>query len=121
MHHVPYARRGGWDDAARDALGRIVEERLGRLAPDFRERILERRVLAPPDLEARFGVTEGSLTHGELALDQVLFMRPVPQCARYATPLPGLWLCGAGSHPGSHGGAAGLLAASELLAARRRD
>jgi phytoene dehydrogenase-like protein len=72
-------------------------------------------VLTPADLEARFGVTEGSLTHGEIALDQILFMRPVPACARYASPLPGLWLCGAGTHPASGAGASGALAARELL------
>jgi phytoene dehydrogenase-like protein len=59
-----------------------------------------REVLAPPDLEARYGVTEGNLYHGEMTLDQILFMRPVPECSRYRTPIEGLYLCGAGTHPG---------------------
>ncbi|HSA55224.1 MAG TPA: NAD(P)/FAD-dependent oxidoreductase [Gemmatimonadaceae bacterium] len=118
VHHVPYARRDGWTDGARDALGSLVQQRLEAIAPDLAARIAARRVLTPADLETRFGVTEGSLTHGELALDQILFMRPVPACARYETPLPGLWLCGAGTHPANGAGASGALAARELLGRR---
>jgi phytoene dehydrogenase-like protein len=121
VHHVPYALRGGWTDTARDALGDLVEDQLAARSPGFRERVIRRRVLSPADLESRFGVSEGSLTHGELALDQFLFMRPVPTCARYVTPLPGLWLCGIGSHPGTAGGAPGMLAARELAKDRRAE
>jgi phytoene dehydrogenase-like protein len=120
VHHVPYRRHGGWGDRERAALGDLVEARLAQVAWDFRDRILARWILTPADLEERFGVAEGSLTHGELALDQALFMRPVPQCARHATPLPGLWLCGTGTHPASHAGACGLLAAHEIVASERR-
>jgi phytoene dehydrogenase-like protein len=115
VHHVPHAPAGGWDSGLGDALGRQAEERLAALAPDFSTRILGRWVLTPSALEARYGVTEGSLTHGEIALDQALFMRPVPGCARYATPMPGLWLCGVGTHPANGAGASGALAARELL------
>lgn len=115
VHHVPYALRGGWTDARREALGALVQRRLETIAPTLGARTQARWVLSPADLEARFGVSEGSLTHGELALDQFLFMRPVPSCARYATPLPGLWLCGAGTHPANGAGASGVLAARELL------
>ena len=115
VHHAAYSLRSGWGDAERQALGDLVERQLGRLIPGFADRVLGRSVLTPPDLESAFGVTGGSLTHGELALDQFLFMRPVPTCARYATPLRGLWLCGAGTHPASTSGAGGLLAAREML------
>jgi phytoene dehydrogenase-like protein len=119
VHHVPYARASGWGAPEREALGDQVEAAMSRIAWDFRERILQRSVLTPVDMETRYGVTEGSLTHGELALDQILFMRPVPSCARYATPVRGLWLCGIGSHPASASGACGMMAARALLRAAR--
>jgi phytoene dehydrogenase-like protein len=119
VHHAPYARTSGWGTAERSALGDQVEAAVSRVAWDFRERILERSVLTPVDLESRYGATEGSLTHGELALDQILFMRPVPSCARYATPVRGLWLCGIGSHPASASGASGMMAARAVLRGAR--
>jgi len=109
-HHVPFARGGGWNGSAGDALAEQVTTLLTSIAPDLRERTVDRWVLTPADLESRYGCTEGNLSHGELALDQFLFMRPVPSCARYATPLSGFSLCGTGSHPGSSGGAAALIA-----------
>jgi phytoene dehydrogenase-like protein len=115
VHHAAYGLRGGWRDAERQALGDLVELQLSRCMADIRERILARWVVTPVDLESRYGAAGGSLMHGELALDQFLFMRPVPSCGRYATPLRGLWLCGSGSHPASTSGAAGLLAAREIL------
>jgi phytoene dehydrogenase-like protein len=115
VHHAPFARRGGWGSTEREALGDLIEVQLARVAWDFRDRVLHRWILTPADLEARWGLTGGSLTHGEVALDQILFMRPVPQCSRYATPLPGLWLCGIGTHPASASGISGMLAAKELI------
>jgi phytoene dehydrogenase-like protein len=115
VQHVPYARTGGWNGGAATALGERVTQMVQAVAPDLADRILTRAVLTPADLELRYGCTGGSLTHGELALDQFLFMRPVPDCARYATPLPGFWLGGTGSHPGSAAGAGGWLAARALL------
>jgi len=118
VHHVPFAASGGWTAQTADALAERVTALVAGLATDLRERTVHRVVLTPDDIERRYGCTGGSLTHGELALDQFLFMRPVPQCARYATPLPGFWLCGAGSHPANSAGATGLLAAREVLAQR---
>lgn len=117
-HHVPHALRGGWTADASAQLAERVTDLVAQVVPDLRERTLHRSVLTPADLAARYGCDEGSLWQGELALDQFLFMRPVPACARYATPLPGFWLCGTGSHPAVAGGAAGMLAAREVLAAR---
>jgi phytoene dehydrogenase-like protein len=116
--HVPFRRRGGWDAASTEALGEQVTRMLLTVAPDIRERTIHRWVLTPADLESRYGATQGSLSHGELALDQFLFMRPVPQCARYASPLAGFWLCGTGSHPGNSAGGGGWLMARELVASR---
>jgi phytoene dehydrogenase-like protein len=118
VHQVPYALRGGWNAGAAESLGEKVTAMLAQVAPDLRERMVHRWVLTPADLETRYGCTEGSLSHGELALDQFLFMRPVPSCSRYATPLEGYWLCGSGTHPGNASGAGGFLAAREVAAAR---
>lgn len=114
VQHVPFAVRGGWTSTSADELGDAVTNTLARIAPDLRERVLHRWVLTPVDLEARYGATEGSLSHGELALDQFLFMRPVPSCSRYASPLEGFWLCGSGTHPASSSGAGALLATKEI-------
>jgi phytoene dehydrogenase-like protein len=67
-------------------------------------------------LEETYGLTEGNVYHGELMLDQILFMRPVPGWAQYRTPLPGLYLCGSGTHPGGGvNGASGWNAARQIL------
>ena len=75
-------------------------EHLARYAPNVPGAILEREVLAPPDLERIFGLVGGSIFQGEQGLDQMAFMRPSPLLARYSTPVDGLYLCGAGTHPG---------------------
>lgn len=118
VHHAPYFRRGGWDAASAAELGDGVMRRLAALSPELPDRVVHREVITPADIEGRYGATGGSLSHGELALDQFLFMRPVPSCARHATPLPGFWLCGTGTHPASSGGGCGLQAFRDLTAAR---
>jgi phytoene dehydrogenase-like protein len=76
----------------------------------------------PRDLEQEYGLTEGHLYHGELTLDQILFMRPVPGWSRYRTPIPGLYLCGAGTHPGGGiAGAAGRNAARVIVRDPKRS
>ena len=98
--YVPYALAdGAWDDARRGILGDVVVAMLAQHIPAL-QGVTRREVLAPPDLEARYGVTEGHLYHGEHTLDQILFMRPVPGWGQYRTPVGGLYLCGAGTHPG---------------------
>jgi phytoene dehydrogenase-like protein len=73
-------------------------------------------VLAPPDLEARFGWRQGQRQQAELALDQWLWMRPIPELARYRTPIGGFYLCGAANHPGAWApGAGGYHAARQAL------
>ena len=102
----PYHLRDrAWSEAA-DELGSIVERRIEEHAPGFRETILARDVLSPLDLERRFGVREGCLYHVEPALDQFLYMRPIPRWARHRMPIDGLYLCGSGTHGG--GGLTGL-------------
>jgi phytoene dehydrogenase-like protein len=118
-HHAPYDLEAGWNDDTREALGDAVVDELARHCPKLKERIVAREVLTPVDLEERYGLTGGHIHHGEHAFDQLLFMRPSVDCAKYATPVPGLFLGGSGNHPG--GGitcAPGALAARAILARR---
>jgi phytoene dehydrogenase-like protein len=119
VQHAPFRLAGGWTRTAADELGDHVTQMVARVIPDLRERMVQRWVVTPADLESRYGCSEGSLSHGELALDQFLFMRPVPSCSRYATPLEGFWLCGTGGHPVSASGASAPLVAREVDRARK--
>lgn len=120
--YAPYRLRDGqWDAAAREAFGDRVTNTIACMDPGFADRILHQVTLAPPDLERRFGLTEGAVTHGELTLDQILFMRPVAGWERYEMPIRGLYLCGAGAHPGPGiAGGPGWLAARQALDGARR-
>jgi phytoene dehydrogenase-like protein len=117
MQYAPYKlREGKWDDAARTALGDRVLAILEEYAPGISRLVIKRQVLTPADLEADFSLPEGHAYHGELTLDQILFMRPVAGSSRYAAPAPGLFMCGAGTHPGGGiVGGSGVLAAREIL------
>jgi phytoene dehydrogenase-like protein len=117
VQYTPYRLRGGeWGAEAARALGDRVLAALSEHAPGLPRTVLHRQVATPLDLERAFSLPEGQADHAELALDQLLFMRPVPECARYRTPIDGLFLCGAGQHPGRHVvGAAGRLAARAAL------
>jgi phytoene dehydrogenase-like protein len=117
VQYAPYHLKDGeWDDAKREALGDRVVKTLAAYAPNIESAILHRQVLTPLDIEAVFGLTEGNIYHGEMTLDQLFFMRPVPGWARYSSPVEGLYLCGAGTHPGGGvTGASGYNAAQEIL------
>ncbi len=115
--YAPYRLDGGeWDASARERLGDSVVATLSAYAPNLESAILHRHVLTPLDLEETFGLPEGNINHGEHTLDQLLFMRPVPGFARYRTSIEGLYLCGAGTHPGGGvTGYPGYNAAREIL------
>jgi phytoene dehydrogenase-like protein len=117
VQYAPYSLRDGkWDDVRRQELGDAVVGTLSEYAPNLESAVLQRHVLTPLDLEETYGLTEGNIYHGEHTLDQLYFMRPVPECARYRTPIPNLYLCGAGTHPGGGvTGAPGCNAAREIL------
>jgi phytoene dehydrogenase-like protein len=117
VQYAPYAlASGAWDEDRRAALGDCAARVLCEHLPEIASAIAQRQVMSPADLEASFGWPEGQAHHGELALDQILFMRPVPECARYRTPIRGLYLCGPGTHPGGGiAGAAGRNAAQAVL------
>lgn len=108
--------RKGAAPASGEAVAATVEEVLTAYAPNFKALVAARRVLTPTDLERSYGLAGGHLTHGEQTLDQLLTMRPILGWAQYRTPIPGLYLCGSGTHPG--GGITGLPgrnAAREIL------
>lgn len=108
-------RQGSWE-GRREAFGDAVVDTLVEYAPKLRDLIRFREVLVPPDLEAAYGVPEGSLCHGEMTLDQFFHMRPIPGHARYRGPFAGLYLCGASAHPGGIvNGIPGRNAAREIL------
>ena len=122
VQYAPHTLRDGtWDDARTSALGDLVTMTIAKSVPGFAGIVKERRVLTPPDLAKRFGVHDGALTHGEITLDQVLFMRPVAGWGRYAMPIAGLYLGGAGTHPGPGiAGGPGLLAAQQMIKDSKR-
>ncbi len=118
VQFTPHALAAGqaWTGARVAELGDLVTRRVAEFAPDFEGRIRARSVLTPVDLERQYGLTQGALSHGELTLDQILFMRPVAGLGRHATPIDGLYLCGAGTHPGPGiPGGPGWLAARAAL------
>jgi phytoene dehydrogenase-like protein len=100
VQYVPYElRRGTWDER-RDELLRKVVARIDAYSPGFSGTIETAQVLTPLDLERTYGLTEGNIFHGDLNIGQLFSMRPMPAWSRYRTPVEGLYLCGAGAHPG---------------------
>ena len=116
VQYAPYQLKGGWTDEARDAFTKAAMDKLAEYAPDLQQRVTATELLTPVDIEKEFHITGGHWHHGELTLDQFLFVRPVGGAAQYAMPLEGLYLCGAGTHPGGGvSGAAGRNAARVIL------
>jgi phytoene dehydrogenase-like protein len=113
VQYAPYHVNGGWTDARREALGDAVIDTLSQYAPNLKSAILHRQVVTPADIERIVGLAEGNIFQGELSLQQMFFLRPVPAWAKYRTPLAGLYQCGAGTHPGG-----GVMGASGRNAAR---
>jgi phytoene dehydrogenase-like protein len=109
-----------WDDA-RDEVADLMIETVDRVAPNFKASVIGRRALTPLDLEREFGLTGGDIFHGALGLDQLFSARPVLGHGSYRAPVRGLYLCGAGAHPGGGvTGAPGHNAAREILKDARR-
>jgi phytoene dehydrogenase-like protein len=116
MQFAPYRLRGTDWDRERDALGRLVVETLERHAPGLSKSIVATQVFTPLDLERTYGFTGGHIFHGELALDQLLTMRPLLGWGQYRTPIRGVYLCSSGTHPGTGlTGGSGANAAREIL------
>ena len=115
VQFAPYDLKAGWDNTCDGFADRAIEI-ITRYAPDLANRIIGRQIITPLDLERDFRMTGGHWHHGELAPDQMFMLRPVPGHAQYQTPIPGLYLCGAGAHPGGGVmGAAGYNAAKQII------
>ncbi len=116
VQYVPYKLRQGTWEEKRDLLGDRVIRKIAEHAPNVPNSIIARQVLTPLDLERTYGLTEGNIFHGDLTLEQLFFMRPVAGWSQYRTPIEGLYLCGAGAHPGGGvTGAPGHNAAQQAL------
>jgi phytoene dehydrogenase-like protein len=115
--YAPYHLKGReWSDEVRNEMADRVFDTVNEFAPNFRDAVVERQILSPVDIEQRYGITEGNIFHGEITPDQLFSLRPTPECARYRTPIEGLYLCGSGVHPGGGVmGAPGHNAAQALL------
>jgi phytoene dehydrogenase-like protein len=116
VQYAPYELDGGWNDEKKDAFKQRVIDRITDFAPDLKDKIVVSELLTPVDLEERFHIHGGHWHHGEISLDQILMMRPFPGTSQYGTSVDGLYLCGAGNHPG--GGVMGLAghnAAKEII------
>jgi phytoene dehydrogenase-like protein len=100
VQYVPYKLREGTWDEKRELLGDRVVKKIAEYAPNVPSAIVARQVLTPLDLERTYGLTEGNIFHGDLNLEQLFFNRPVAGWSQYRTPIAGLYLCGAGAHPG---------------------
>jgi phytoene dehydrogenase-like protein len=107
VQHVAPQLPGGvsWDDA-KERFADVVIDTVTEYAPNFRASVIARQVLSPLDLERRFGLVDGDIFHGQLSLDQLFSARPLLGFADYRMPVPGLYLCGSGAHPG--GGVTGV-------------
>ena len=122
VQYLPYRVAGSDWNAERGPLQAQLLGHLAEFVPAVGRSLVASRLYSPADLEEVFGITEGNIFHGDLRPDQLFFMRPVPTHARYATPLRGLYLCGAGTHPGGGvTGAPGHNAAHRILDDLRRD
>ena len=118
VQYAPYHLKAGWS-AEKDTFTDELIDLLAGYAPEIHSRIIHRELLTPVDIEREFRITGGHWHHGELAIDQSLMLRPAPHSAQYASPVDGLYLCGAGSHPGGGVmGSAGRNAANAVLGAK---
>src|SRR5213592_2435606 len=113
VQYAPYKlAEGTWDDQ-REAFGDNVIDTLSEYMPNLKKIIVGRQVLTPLDLEREFGLTQGNIFQGELSLEQLFFLRPVPGWAYYKTPVENLYMCGSATHPGG-----GIMAAPGRIASQ---
>jgi len=120
IQYFPYALRDGSVSVEKEKFADRCFDILTDYAPNFLGAVIDRQVLAPVDIEQRFALTGGNIFQGAMALNSLSFMRPLPRYANYRTPIQGLYLCGAATHPGGGVmGACGRNAAREILRERR--
>jgi phytoene dehydrogenase-like protein len=116
VQYAPYKlAQGTWDDH-KEAFGDTVVNTIAEHAPNIKKIIIGRQILTPLDLEREFGLTQGNIFQGELSLEQLFFLRPVPGWAYYRTPIDNLYMCGSATHPGGGiMGAPGRIASQVIL------
>ncbi|MDH3694675.1 MAG: NAD(P)/FAD-dependent oxidoreductase, partial [Gammaproteobacteria bacterium] len=115
VQYAPYDLKESWNNGRGKFIKQVLDT-LSVYAPDIQDKIHETQLSTPFDMEVQYQMTGGHWHHGELGLERFMMLRPVPGCAHYATPVPGLFLCGAGCHPGGGVmGAAGMNAARAVM------
>src|SRR5215468_66079 len=115
VQYAPYKLAPGLNwDTEREAFGNTVVDTIAQYAPNLKDIIIQKQVVTPLDLEREWGLSEGNIFQGELSLEQLFFLRPVPGWAQYRTPIHSLYLCGSATHPGG-----GIMGAPGLNAARK--
>jgi phytoene dehydrogenase-like protein len=116
VQYAPYhLKEGSWDDK-REEFGDTVVKTVAEYAPNLPNIIRHRQIVTPLDLEREWGLSEGNIFQGELTLEQLFFLRPIPGWAQYRTPIQNLYLCGSATHPGGGiMGAPGRNAALRIL------
>jgi phytoene dehydrogenase-like protein len=122
VKHTSFALPAGktWNDV-RETVADLMVATVERFAPGFAASVLARQILTPVDLENIFGLIGGDIFHGALSLDQLFWARPLLGYAAYRGPIPGLFHCGSGAHPGGGvTGAPGFNAAREVLRDHKR-
>lgn len=113
VQYAPYKLADGtWDDQ-KEAFGNNVIDTIAEHAPNIRDIIVGKQFLTPLDMEREFGLTQGNIFQGELSLEQLFFLRPVPGWAYYRTPVDNLYMCGSATHPGG-----GIMAANGRIASQ---
>jgi phytoene dehydrogenase-like protein len=116
VQYAPYHLKGTTWDAERDRFADRCFDILNEYAPNFKSSVLHRMVIAPPDMERLWGITGGNIMQGAMSMSNMYSLRPAPGYANYRSPVKGLYLCGAATHPGGGVmGACGLNAAREIL------
>jgi phytoene dehydrogenase-like protein len=121
VQYAPYKLTEGTWDEKKEEFGDNVINTIAQYAPNIKNLIVGRQIVTPLDLEREWGLTEGNIFQGELSLEQLFFLRPVPGWAHYRTPIENLYMCGSATHPGGGiMGANGRLAALEILKDHKR-
>jgi phytoene dehydrogenase-like protein len=116
VQYAPYKLAHGTWDEQREAFGDTVVNTIAEHAPNIKKIIVARQILTPLDLEREFGLTQGNIFQGELSLEQLFFLRPVPGWAYYHTPIDNLYMSGSATHPGGGiMGAPGRIASQVIL------
>jgi phytoene dehydrogenase-like protein len=119
-HPYDLANGQSWDDIREHEADRLLET-LSEYAPNIASAVTHRYIQSPLDIERNLGMVRGNIMHIDMSLDQMFMFRPLPELSSYRTPIPGLYLTGAGTHPGGGvSGASGRNAASTVLSDLRK-